>query len=280
MRITLVQSDIRRGDAEENLRRLDEAMLRHAGTDLFVFPEMFASGFCMQPDAAAESEGGRVQAWMRRRAAERDAALAGSVAVRKADGTLRNRLLLAMPDGACAVYDKRHLFAYGGEDRCYRAGAARTVVCWRGVRILLQVCYDLRFPVWSRNRQDYDLALYVANWPTARIGAWDTLLRARAIENQCYVAGVNRVGADEAGDYCGHSVLVDPLGRALTDEAEGVACERTGVADMEVLRRCREKFPVWADADPFTLDTQPWGAADGGCRKRMNADYSFRRPKE
>lgn len=257
MKITLVQSDIRRADTEENLRRLDEAMLRHAGTDLFVFPEMFASGFCMQPEAVAEPGGGRVLEWMRRQAAGRGAALAGSVAVREADGTFRNRLLLVTPDGACAAYDKRHLFAYGGEDRCYRAGSARTVVCWRGVRILLQVCYDLRFPVWSRNRQDYDLILYVANWPAARIGAWDTLLRARAIENQCYVAGVNRVGADEAGDYCGHSVVVDPYGRALTDEADGGACERTAVVDMEMLRRFREKFPVWADADPFSLGARP-----------------------
>ena len=146
-------------------------------------------------------------------------------------------------------YDKHHLFTYGGEHNHYTAGDKRVVVEWRGVRILLEICYDLRFPIWSRNRGDYDMIIYVASWPTPRVEAWKALLVARAIENQCYVAGVNRVGDDPNCTYCGGSSIIDPYGRHLAICADSCECEASAEIDMEALEAFREKFPVLKDAD-------------------------------
>ena len=177
---------------------LSKVVSGYAGrVDLIVLPEMFTTGFCVDPSHTADviDDGSAAVAWMRRMAVRYDAAVAGSVAV--ADGERYfNRMYFVRPDGCVEYYDKRHLFAMGGEADHYTAGHRRVVVGWRGVRILLQVCYDLRFPVFARSRGDYDMIVYAANWPTPRIAVWDTLLRARAIENQCYVAGVNRAGQD------------------------------------------------------------------------------------
>ena len=210
MKITILQRDIVWASPEENVRRADETISRNPGADIYVLPEMFSTGFCTNPEGIAESFDSPTLQWMKQKSAEINAAIAGSVAV-TSEGKYYNRFYFVKPDGSVSFYDKKHLFTYGGEHLRFTPGQERVVVEFRGVRILLEVCYDLRFPVWSRNRGDYDMILYVASWPTPRVSAWSALLVARAIENQCYVAGVNRVGEDPACKYCGSSVVIDPL---------------------------------------------------------------------
>ena len=248
MRVTILQRNIEWANPTLNIQRADEAISRNAGADLYVLPEMFSTGFCTQPEGIAESSESVTLRWMQRKAAEMDAAIAGSVAIEQ-EGRYYNRFYFVKPDGSVAHYDKKHLFTYGGEHLRFTAGEERVVVEWRGVRILLEVCYDLRFPIWARNRGDYDMILYVASWPTPRVAAWSALLVARAIENQCYVAGVNRVGTDPACEYCGGSVVIDPYGRHIATCADGVECEATAEVDMAALEAFREKFPVLRDAD-------------------------------
>ena len=216
--------------------------------DLYVLPEMFSTGFATCPEGIAEEEGSDTLSWMKRKAEEKDAAIAGSVAI-SSGGKYYNRLYFVKPDGSVAFYDKRHLFSYAGEDEHYTCGDERVVVEWRGVRIMLQVCYDLRFPVFSRNHGDYDMVVYVAAWPTSRIHVWDTLLKARAMENQCYVAGVNRIGSDPNCDYCGHSVIISPYGKEIATCEEQMECTAQADIDMERLEAFRKKFPVLDDAD-------------------------------
>jgi predicted amidohydrolase len=247
MKTTILQRDIKWGDPKANIQRADEAISRNAGSDLYVLPEMFSTGFCTSPEGIAERDDTTLQ-WMKSKACEIDAAIAGSIAVEE-DGKYYNRFYFVKPDGEVTHYDKKHLFTYGGEHLRFTAGDERVVVEWRGVRILLEVCYDLRFPIWARNRGDYDMILYVASWPTPRVGAWSALLVARAIENQCYVAGINRVGNDPACEYCGGSVVIDPYGKCIAACAKGEECEATAEVDMESLRAFREKFPVLNDAD-------------------------------
>ena len=247
MKTTILQRDIKWGDPKVNIQRADEAISRNAGSDLYVLPEMFSTGFCTSPEGIAERDDYTLQ-WMKSKASEIDAAIAGSIAVEE-DGKYYNRFYFVKPDGEVTHYDKKHLFTYGGEHLRFTAGEERVVVEWRGVRILVEVCYDLRFPLWARNRGDYDMILYVASWPTPRVGAWSALLVARAIENQCYVAGVNRVGNDPACEYCGGSVVIDPYGKSIASCAKGEECEATADVDMESLQAFREKFPVLNDAD-------------------------------
>ncbi len=248
MKVTILQRDIVWGDPEENVRRADEAIKALPEADLFVLPEMFSTGFCTQPEGMAETADSETLHWMQRTAAARNCAVAGSVAVEEG-GRYYNRLYFVHPDGRVEHYDKKHLFTFGGEHKRFTAGEERVVVNYRGVRILLEICYDLRFPVWARNRKDYDMIIYVASWPTPRVEAWSALLVARAIENQCYVVGVNRVGTDPACEYCGGSVLVDPYGRTVAacrrGEEEAVSAE----IDMQALEAFRKKFPVLEDAD-------------------------------
>lgn len=248
MKVTILQRDIIWANPAKNIERADEAIDRNAGADLYVLPEMFSTGFCTQPEGIAEPAESDTLRWMKHKAAATGAAIAGSVATEQ-DGLYYNRFYLVKPDGSVAHYDKKHLFTYGGEHLRFTAGQERVVVEHCGVRILLEVCYDLRFPVWARNRGDYDMILYVANWPTPRIGAWSALLVARAIENQCYVAGVNRVGKDPSCDYCGGSTIIDPYGRAMATCAMGQECEASATIDMDRLKAFREKFPVLNDAD-------------------------------
>lgn len=248
MRITILQRDIIWADPANNIARADEAISRNAGADLYVLPEMFSTGFCTHPEGVAESSDSETLRWMQHKAATTNAAIAGSVAVEE-DGRFYNRFYFVKPDGSVSKYDKKHLFTYGGEHLRFTAGDERVVVEWRGVRILLEVCYDLRFPVWSRNRGDYDMILYVASWPTPRVEAWSALLVARAIENQCYVAGVNRVGNDPSCEYCGASVILDPYGRLMASCDRGCECEASAEIDIEDLEAFREKFPVLKDAD-------------------------------
>lgn len=248
MKVTILQRDIMWADPQENVRRADEAIDRNAGADLYVLPEMFSTGFCTHPEGIAESAESATLQWMKQKAKATDAAIAGSVAVHEG-GKYFNRFYFVKPDGSVVHYDKKHLFTYGGEHLRFTPGEERVVVEFRGVRMLLEICYDLRFPMWARNHGDYDMILYVASWPTPRVEAWSALLKARAIENQCYVAGVNRVGIDPACVYCGRSVLIDPYGRTLAACEDGKECEVTATIDMKELEAFRQKFPVLLDAD-------------------------------
>jgi len=248
LKVIALQTDIAWADPRQNHRHAEE-LLSGIGeqADLIVLPEMFSTGFATQPDGIAEQEAQPSLGWMRTVARSRDCAVAGSVATRVA-GEYRNRFFFVNPNGEEQHYDKHHLFTYGGEHLRYTAGEERRVVSFRGVRILLQVCYDLRFPCYSRNRGDYDMVIYVASWPTSRVKAWSTLLRARAIENQCYVLGLNRVGSDPQCQYPGASALIDPYGETIA-EADDREAVLTATIDIERLNAFREKFPVLNDRD-------------------------------
>ena len=252
MKVVILQQDIAWADPTENVRQAEAAIDRRPGADLYVLPEMFATGFATHPEGVAEPADSETLRWMVRKAAACRAAVAGSLAVEDG-GRYYNRLCFVHPDGRVETYDKRHLFTYSGEHRHYTRGTRRVVVTFRGVRILLQVCYDLRFPVWSRNRGDYDVALYVASWPVGRIEAWSALLRARAIENQCYVVGVNRVGRDPVAEYSGASVVIDPYGRTVATCEDHHVSAAEAVLDLERLAGFRQKFPVLEDGDAFEL---------------------------
>lgn len=253
MKIILLQTDICWADPVANVARLGKVIDCYDKVDLFVLPEMFSTGFCTLPEGIAEPVDSPTLQWMKQMACAHDCALAGSISIEE-DGKFYNRFFFVHPDGKVQWYDKKHLFTYGGEDKHYTAGTERVVVDFRGVRFLLEVCYDLRFPVWSRNRGDYDVALYVASWPSPRVEAWKALLRARAIENQCYVLGVNRVGKDPYCDYCGGTAAIDPYGRTLV-ACEDDKSEQIEVSiDMNELEAFRKKFPVLDDADAFTLN--------------------------
>jgi predicted amidohydrolase len=256
MKITVLQTDIEWGGAEVNRFRLEAMMATMAPTDLVLLPEMFNTGFDMQPHHFAEPADGPTLQWMRRMARKHDCAVAGSIAVSQDSTRGReyfNRFYFVKPDGSTMHYDKHHLFTFAGEDRQFVAGERRVVVEWRGVRWLLLVCYDVRFPAWIRYHGDYDGILLVASWPTSRISAWDVLLRARAIENQCYVAAANRVGQDPVAHYNGHSVILDSYGRVLAEAADREEAELMAEIDLPSLQTFRRKFPVLEDRDEKIL---------------------------
>jgi predicted amidohydrolase len=258
--ITTIQPDLIWEDKAANLQRLEQRILSIPDTtEVVVLPEMFSTGFSMRPEALAETMDGPTIAWMRDLAARRRVILTGSVIIEEG-GRYFNRLVWMLPNGQYGVYDKRHRFAYAGEHERYTAGQKRLIASVKGWRVLLLVCYDLRFPVWSRQTPgtesplEYDLVIYVANWPERRSLAWKTLLRARAIENQCYVVGVNRVGNDGNGIYhSGDSMIVDPLGEILY---HGAAKEEvhTQSLEKEKLEDIRQRFPFWRDADHFSIE--------------------------
>ncbi|NDL64905.1 amidohydrolase [Acerihabitans arboris] len=253
LNISLLQQPLAWMDGEANLNHFDRLLAEIQGRDLVILPEMFTTGFAMEAAGRALPQG-RVVEWLQQWAKTTGAMIGGSAAIGAADGAV-NRFLLVEPQGRVHVYDKRHLFRMADEHRHYQAGQKRVVVDWRGWRILPQVCYDLRFPVWSRNRQDYDLALYVANWPAPRANHWQTLLAARAIENQAYVAGCNRVGTDGNGhQYSGDSMIIDPSGNVLAKGAPGQEARLDASLSLDSLREYRQAFPAWLDADTFTLD--------------------------
>jgi predicted amidohydrolase len=262
--VSLVQGATRWHDAPANREYYGELVRHVAGqSDLIVLPETFLSGFSNDTRASAESMNGEGVAWMRALAGEVNAVVTGSLAISE-DEKVYNRLIWARPDGTYEQYDKRHLFRMAGEHTRYGGGSRRLVVELKGWRILPQVCYDLRFPVWLRNRRlasagggmDYDLSLFVANWPAPRRQPWRTLLRARAIENLAYVIGVNRVGVDGNDlPYAGDSAVIDPVGESLVElgAQEQVVTVRI---DPEPLLRHRERFPAWMDADEFSLEVK------------------------
>jgi len=256
-RLSIAQQPLYWQDPAANRAHFAEVLAPLAGTtDLVVLPEMFTTGFTMKPESFAEPADGETRAWLLQQAAALDAAVGGSVAVND-NGRFFNRFMVALPGGPTYWYDKRHLFRMGGEHRHYSGGSHALIVEWRGMRLCPLVCYDLRFPVWSRRRPEleYDLAIYSANWPAARRYAWSTLLRARAIENQAFVAGVNRVGDDGNGvAHLGDSVVLDFTGQPLVelnDDARVV----TLPLDLDALRAWRDKFPAQLDADGFILES-------------------------
>ena len=254
LRVTLVQSMLHWEDPAANRSMLSPKLAPLKGTtDLVLLPEMFTTGFSMRSAEMAEDMDGPTVAWMRERAKELDAALYGSVIIRDGDKRF-NRGLFVRPDGEVTVYDKRHLFRFADETSHYSAGRERVIVRWREWRLLLQICFDLRFPVFARNRGDYDAILNVANWPEARRYPWSHLLIARAIENQCYALGENRVGMDGKGiHYTGDSVVIDPKGQVIgscePSQERITTCSLDGAALMEF----RQKFPVADEADDFDL---------------------------
>ena len=260
LKISLVQGATRWHDAAANRDYYGARVRQAAGSDLIVLPETFLSGFSNDTQASAGTMDGEGVRWLRALATEVDAVICGSLAIRD-NGIVYNRLLWVRPDGSYQQYDKRHLFRMAGEHTRYGGGNQRLVVELNGWRILPQVCYDLRFPVWLRNRRlasatggmDYDLAIFVANWPAPRRQPWRTLLRARAIENLSYVIGVNRVGVDGNDlPYAGDSAVIDPLGEPLVElgTQEQVI---TVTLDPSSLLAQRERFPAWMDADEFEL---------------------------
>ena len=250
--VTLIQCELAWERPADNRRQIG-AMIDplHANTDLLVLPEMFTTGFSMNALANAEEPGGATQQWMLDIAQRMDCAVTGSIAVRDRGGVY-NRMLFATPDGV-QHYDKRHLFRMAGEDQRYQPGSGRVIVNWRDWRINLQVCYDLRFPVFSRNRADYDLMLYVANWPALRRQHWRQLLIARAIENQACVVGVNRIGEDANGlNYSGDSLAIAGDGELLLDMQNESGAARV-ILDGTALHNYRAGFPCQMDADDFQL---------------------------
>ena len=250
----LVQSQLFWADADANRRQL-ENICRDKGPecDLIVFPETFTSGFLGDAEAQPETMEGATVAWMKALAHELNCVICGSAAISTAQGNA-NRFLWVEPDGGVEFYDKRHLFSFGGEDKRYITGDERKVFHYRGWRICPQICYDLRFPAWCRNRDDYDLLLFVANWPEPRTAAWTALLKARAIENQSYVIGVNRSGRDPRGlEYSGGSVVHDPLGETVLDLG-GVECSDTVTIDLDKVAAIRSQLPFQQDADNFTIE--------------------------
>jgi len=249
--ITLVQDVITPNNPAQNLNHFAKTMDAISATDLIILPEVFTTGFCASARSYAEQVDGTAYQWMREQARKHQAVVTGSLVVKEGDKYF-NRLVWMRPDGTYIHYDKRHLFRMAGEHTRYEIGSERILVELNGWRILPMICYDLRFPVWSRNRNDYDLALYVANWPSVRALHWNRLLQARAIENLSYVAGVNRVGMDEAEQhYAGDSALYGPAGEpiATSQEAGAITIELFA----ERLREYRERFPANLDADQFTL---------------------------
>ncbi len=273
--ITGIQSTLHWEDKKANLQMFEEKIFSISQqTEIVVLPEMFSTGFSMQPKKLAEAMEGETMQWMKQVAAKKKIILTGSLIIKDSSPPLHeerglggeayyNRLVWVLPGGQVGQYDKRHLFAYGDEDQHYTPGKKRLIASVKGWKINLLVCYDLRFPVWSRQSPsgevgrglEYDVLIYVANWPEKRVHAWTTLLRARAIENQCYVIGVNRTGED--GDkihYTGESMAIDPMGEIFyckkdEDDVFTVSLDRSH------LEKIREKFPFWKDADRFKIIT-------------------------
>ena len=268
MKVSLIQMDIAWEDPEANRAEAERLMLTAGRSDLYVLPEMWNTGVTTEPHrlseclSGEEGEGSESLWWMQRMANTLDAAVAGSIAVRTTSGSpvkgecqYRNRLYFVMPQETaggespnCKWYDKHHLFAYGGETEHYTPGCGRVTVEWRGLRFRLSICYDLRFPLWLRNSDGYDVLLCVASWPKVRMHAWNVLLQARAIENQCYVLGVNRIGNDPYCAYQGGTAVVNPFGFA-TSCPDDEAFALTEELDMKRLGSFRRKFPVLTEQD-------------------------------
>lgn len=255
MKISIIQSDLAWEDKSKNFSNMERLISPlYNKTDLVNLPEMFNTGFSMNPAELSESTVGLTLDWMRSIAEAGNFGVCGSYIVKENDHFF-NRFRFVSPETETVYYDKRHLFSMGGEDRLFSPGNKRLIFSFRGVRISPYICYDLRFPVWSRNRDEYDLLINTANWPESRINVWNTLLKARAIENQCFVAGTNRIGTDGEGiKYCGDSMIINPRGEIISSANLNEECSITCEISMTELSDFRKKFPVSNDADNFTID--------------------------
>ena len=256
MKIILIQAPLvwenpkaNRNYFEEKINALTEKV------DLIVLPEMFTTGFTMNPKDVAETMQGETIVWLQSLAKATNSAITGSLVI-KENGNFHNRMVFVFPSGTIQCYDKKHLFTLAGEDKVYTSGTQKTIVNYLDWKICLQICYDLRFPVFSRNSEDYDLVIYVASWPKIRTNAWDALLKARAIENMCYAIGVNRIGIDANGyEYIGHSQAVDFLGNYIQEpiETEGLFLVEL---DPEKMLETRQKLGFLNDRDSFEIENR------------------------
>jgi len=249
----LIQSPLVWEDPEANRGSIESKIEAVTGKpDLIILPEMFTTGFTMSPENIDKAEGPRTIAWMRELAAKFDAAICGSMVFAE-QGRFFNRLIFMGPEGDGSSYDKRHTFTLAGEHKVYASGNSKQIITFRGFRICPLICYDLRFPVWSRNTERYDLLIYVANWPAARVEAWDTLLKARAIENMAFCAGVNRIGTDGSGHtYSGHSAVYDALGnRQVYSEKEEILQTPLHLSELSEVR---DRLKLLDDRDHFSME--------------------------
>lgn len=253
MKISIIQAPLVWENPEANRQYFSEKINSIEQTDLIVLPEMFSTGFTMNPERGAETMQGETITWMKALAQIKNCAVTGSIVVLENENYY-NRLFFIFPTGDIVYYNKRHLFSLAGEDKVYTAGKEKTIVEYLGWKINLLICYDLRFPVFSRNvNEEYDVLIYVANWPTVRIEAWDILLKARAVENMSYVVGVNRIGKDNNDyDHCGHSQIVDFMGNYIAAPVE-TESSVTVTLDKEQLTDARKKFGFLNDSDSFNL---------------------------
>jgi len=254
LKTAIIQSDLVWENPKQNrlhfTKKIDEISNE---VDLIILQEMFTTGFTNNAAKVAETMQGETVQWMLQKASEKNALLLGSVII-EANSKFYNRFLVAFPNGELKYYDKRHLFSYAKEDEIYTKGENKLVFEYKGWKILPLVCYDLRFPVWARNTEDYDLLIYVANWPKPRIAAWDILLKARAIENLSYVIGVNRVGKDFNNfEYIGHSAVFDAFGQTILEFEESEENTKMAVLDKSHVVKTREKFGFLNDKDNFKI---------------------------
>jgi len=254
MKLSIIQSDIIWEDKLRNLQVIGDIIINsvHEGTDIIILPEMFNTGFSMNPDKLAEPPRSTTFDWMKNIADLKNLGICGSYIIKK-EGGFFNSWVFVSPHDEVFTYDKRHLFSPGNEDKLFTRGTVRLVFNFRGIRICPNICYDLRFPVWSRNLHDYDLLINSANWPGSRRDVWLTLLKARAIENQCFVAAANRVGVDGEGIYyCGDSLVAGPKGEIIAAAGDSETL-LTAEISPENLESFRKKFPMLDDADRFEL---------------------------
>lgn len=248
LKIAGLNLDISWKNKEENFRQIEKEFAS-AEADLFLLPEMFSTGFCMEAGEVADRKEESLT-WMKSFAKSKNSAVAGSVSVEE-NGKFYNRFYFVFPDGNFEYYDKRHLFSYSGEDKIYTAGTERKIIDYKGVKILLQVCFDLRFPVFSRNQSDYDAILYVANWPKSRVDAWKSLLKARSIENQAFLFGLNRIGTDGYNlEYEESSLVYFPDGREISERQNNLISTEW---NLDELNEFRNKFPFLNERDEFEI---------------------------
>ena len=259
LKVTVIQSDLHWENVDENLAMFSKKIgVLSGATDVIVLPEMFNTGFSMLSEKLAEAMDGETVMWMKDQAQKSGAVVTGSLII-KEHNNFYNRLVWVQPDGDYYTYDKRHLFRMGDEHLSFSSGQERIIIKYKGWKFCPMICYDLRFPVWARNSSQnetpaYDCLIYVANWPEARKQAWNKLLEARAIENQCYVVGANRIGEDGMGIPCsGNSVIIDPKGETLSNIPENENYTETKTLSLDELNKFRAIFPVTKDGDAFEI---------------------------
>lgn len=253
LEISLIQDKVAWKNPKANLKNFEKKINKLYNSDIIVLPEMFNTGFCMSPKDTAETMEGETIEWMKQNAMEKRALLIGSLAI-KENNQYFNRLIAAFPNGQISYYDKRHLFVLSDEHKNFNQGNQKLIIEYQGWKIKPLICYDLRFPVWARNTEDYDLLIYIANWPESRRKQWRALLKARAIENQCYCLGVNRIGKDgNKYNYVGDSLLYNAIGEKLFDAKSKEMAATIQVTNSD-LTNAREYFPVLKDADKFKFE--------------------------